>query len=125
VLLAALLSVAISFVWHTDTLPRQAVGIVLTADLLLMVIIVERMTHTTYTVTSSRTLVIHKGRLIRDRVISLDEIDRIDRISSLKVGGRVLRSSLVIVTKDNHEHHVSPRNEEDFIQCIIKRKQAH
>ncbi len=123
VLLAALLSVAIYFVWHTDQLSRQVSGLVLVVILLLMVLIVERMVHTTYTLTKEHTLVIDHGKLSRPKVIPLHDIDRIDRINRLRFGGKPLITSLVIVLHSGTEYYITPRNEEDFIQCIIQRKQ--
>ncbi len=122
VLLAALLSVAIYFVWHTDMLTRQGSGLLLTIDLLAMVIIIERMIHSTYTITTDRTLIISKGRFAKKRVISLDEIAKIDRINHWRVGQKPLRTSLVIVLKDNTEYYINPNNEEDFIKCIQQRR---
>lgn len=121
-LLAALLSVALYFVWQTTMLTRQGSGILLAIDLLLMVLIVERMIHTTYTITADKTLVIHRGKLSRTKVIPLDDISRIDRVNRLRIGGKPLQTFLVIVLKSGVEHYITPRNEEDFIQCVIKNK---
>lgn len=121
-LLAALLSVAIYFIWQTAAMPRQGVGIFLTFDLLIMVIVVERMIHTHYIVTADRRLIIHKGRFARDHSIPLDHIDRIDRINRWRIGGKARQTSLVVVTKDQKEYHITPQNEEDFITCITKRR---
>lgn len=122
VLLAALLSVAVYFMWQTSELVRTMSGIVLAIALLMMVVVIERMIHTTYTITADKRLVIHKGRFCKDMVIPLDAIDRIDRINRLRIAGKPLRTSLVIVTKDQTEHHINPTNEEDFIVCITRRK---
>ena len=103
-------------------LTRQGSGILLAIDLLLMVLIVERMIHTTYTITADKTLVIHRGKLSRTKVIPLDDISRIDRVNRLRIGGKPLQTFLVIVLKSGAEHYITPRNEEDFIQCVIKNK---
>lgn len=121
-LLAALLSVALYFAWQNTLLTRQSFGILLGIDLLLMVLIVERMIHTTYTITADRTLIIRRGKLSRTLIIPLDDISRIDRINRLRVGGKPLQTFLVIVLQSGAEHYITPRNEEDFIQCIIKNK---
>ncbi|MBQ6964596.1 MAG: PH domain-containing protein [Bacteroidaceae bacterium] len=122
VLLAALLSVAIYFVWNTEALTRPVSGILIAAILLIMVILIERMIHTTYTIRTDRTLVIHRGRFAKEVVIPLDEIAHIDRINHLRIGGRALRTSLVLVLRNNTEHYITPINEEDFIQCIIQKR---
>lgn len=122
VLLAAMLSVAIYLIWQTAYLTKQWCGILITADLLIMVIIIERIINTTYTVTHDNRLVIHNGRFSKDIILSLDDIDRIDRINSMRIGGKALRTTLVIVMNDKTEHYIYPRNEEDFVQFLIKRK---
>lgn len=121
-LLAALLSVAVYFIWHTDSFTRQFVGALLAADLLVMVIIVERMIHTHYTVTADRFLVIHRGRFAKEVSIALDNIERIDRINRMRFFGKPLRTSLVIVLSNKKEYYINPKNEEDFIKWIAKRR---
>lgn len=120
-LLAALLSVALYFAWQNTLLTRQSFGILLGIDLLLMVLIVERMIHTTYTVTTDKTLIIDRGKLSKVKVIPLTDIDRIDRINRMRIGGKPLITYLVVVLKSGTEHCITPRNEEDFIQCIRQR----
>lgn len=122
VLLAALLSVAIYFIWQTATLTRPVSGVLLAVDLLLMVVVVERMIHTTYTITTQGQLIIHRGRFAREVVIALTDIDRIDRINHLRIGSRPLHTALVVVLKDSTELYITPLNEEDFIKCIQKRR---
>lgn len=122
VLLAALLSVAIYLIWQTTAVPRQICGIIIAAVLFFMVLIVERMIHTTYTLTGDNKLIIHTGRLNKDSVISIDEIERIDRINRLRIAGKSMQTSIVIVLHDGKEVFVNPKNEEDFIKCIAKRR---
>jgi len=122
VLLAALLSVAIYLIWQTTALPKVGVGVLIAIDLLIMVVIIEKMIHTTYTVTSSDLLIIHTGRFSKDKTISISDIDRIDRINRMRIGGKPLQTSLVVVTNDQKEYFITPKNEEDFIKCIAKHR---
>lgn len=121
-LLAVLLSVAIYFAWHTESLTRQWSGALIAITLLAMVIIVEKIIHSTYTITKQHTLVIHKGRFSKDKIIPLDDIDRIDRINRNRIGGKPMLTYLVIVLKDSTEYYINPKNEEDFIKCVIQKK---
>ncbi len=121
-LLAALLSVAIYFMWNTESLTRQWSGVLIAIVLLVIVIVIERIIHTTYTITKERTLVIHQGRFSKDKVIPLDDIERIDRISRNRIGGKPLMTYLAVVLKDHTEHYITPKNEEDFIKCIAQRR---
>ena len=121
-LLAVLLSVAIYFVWHTEMLSYQGCGILMAVVLLLMVIVIERMIHTTYTITSDHTLIISNGRFSKKKNIHLDDIDRIDQIRRYRIGNKSLHTYLAIVLKNNTEYYITPRNEEDFIKCVIQKK---
>ncbi|MBQ0022332.1 MAG: PH domain-containing protein [Prevotellaceae bacterium] len=123
-LLAVLLSVAIYLIWSTAALSKPGAGILIAADLVFMIIVVERMIHTTYTVTASNKLIIHTGRISKDKVISIDEIARIDRLNKLRFAGKPLQTVLIIVTTDNKQYSITPKNEEDFIQCIAKRRSS-
>ena len=121
-LLAALLSVAIYLIWQTTLLPKAGSGALIAIDLLLMVVVIEKMIHTTYTVTSSNTLIIHAGKFSKDKIIPISDIDRIDRINRIRIGGKALQTSLAIVMKDQKEYFITPVNEEDFIKCIAKHR---
>ena len=104
---------------------RQMVGLLFAVDLVIMIIIVERMVHTTYSVIKhddTWLLNIHKGKLSKDITIDLRDIDRIDRINKLRLGGKPLQTFLVIVLKNNKEYYITPKNEEEFIKCIAKRR---
>lgn len=80
-LLAALLSVALYFTWHTELLARQWIGLVLGIVLVLMVVLVEKIINTHYTVTTDTLLLIHEGRFAKDKTVDILSIDRIDRKS--------------------------------------------
>lgn len=125
VLLLALLAAGVSLVWQTSVMSRQMVGLLFAVDLVMMIIIVERMVHTTYSVIKhddTWLLNIHKGKLSKDITIDLRDIDRIDRINKLRLGGKPLQTFLVIVLKNNKEYYITPKNEEEFIKCIAKRR---
>lgn len=121
-LLAALLSVALYFTWHTELLTRQWIGTVLGLVLVLMVILVEKIINTTYTVKTDSTLIIHKGRFARDEILNISKIDRIDRINRLRMFGKPLITYLIVVMTDKQEYCVMPKNEENFIKCIAQQR---
>ncbi len=120
-LLLALLAVAIYLIWM-PTEDRRFNGALIGADLVLMVVIIEKMIHTTYTIKDNSELVIHTSRFKKDISIPIDSISKIDRISKWRIAGKAMSTSLVIVTNDGEEHHISPRNEEEFVNYIIKSK---
>ncbi len=115
VLLAALLAVAIYSTWQVN-------GIMLGASLLLMVIVIERMIHTCYVVSGDGMLTISKGRFVKDKVIPLDDISRIDKVETMRVFGKSLNSFLFVVTKSGEQYAVIPHQEEEFVKYIMKKK---
>ncbi len=113
-LVAAMLGVAVYFMWN-----RQPV--LIAASLLLIVLIVERMTHTCYTVADGN-LVIHAGRFARDRTIPIADIETIERIHGLRVFGKSLHSFLLIRHSGGRQTAVVPQNDEDFVRTIEKHR---
>lgn len=122
VLLAALLSVAISFIWSSEYIARQWIGLLLAVVLVIMIIVIEKIINTTYTITSDGMLVIHEGKFSKDVVVPIENIERVDRINRYRMGGKPLLTYLVIVVNDGTEHGVMPKNEEDFIKCIKRKR---
>lgn len=123
VLLAALLSVAISFIWSSEYIARQWIGLLLAVVLVIMIIVIEKIINTTYTITSDGMLVIHNGKFSKDVAVAIEKIERIDRINRYRMGGKPLLTYLVVVVCDGTEHAVMPKNEEDFIKCIKRKRQ--
>ncbi|MCM1312280.1 MAG: PH domain-containing protein [Bacteroides sp.] len=115
ILLFLLLLVAVYSMWNVN-------GILLCVSLLLLVIIIERMIHTTYTVTSDGMLVVNNGRFSRRKEILLGDIQSIERIKGMRICGRSLSSSLLIVCKNGKLVQVTPANEDDFVKCVQKRR---
>ncbi len=115
ILLILLLLVAIYSMWCVN-------GILLCVSLLLLVAIIERMIHTTYTITSNGKLIISSGRFSHRKEIFLTEIDSIERIKGMRINGRPVSSSLLIICKNGRLLQVKPRNEDDFVKCIQKRR---
>ncbi len=124
-LLSALLAVAIYFVWQTPNIPRQVLGIIICVILLTMVIIVERMINTTYTLTTDGTLIIHKGRFSKDAVVNISDINKTTLIDRWKVLGHSIYSYILIETNKGATITVRPNNEHDFINKIDKLKKGN
>lgn len=115
ILLILLLLVAIHSMWCVN-------GILLCLSLLLLVVIIERMIHTTYTITTGGMLIINNGRFSKRKEISLSDINSIERIRGMRIGGKTISTSLLITCKNGKIFQISPRNEEDFVKCVQKRR---
>ncbi len=115
-LLLVVLFVTLYAGWH-----RQ--GPVLLLGFLLLVLLVERMIHTSYMVTD-RVLEIHNGRFSKTRVIPLDRLIRIERVSGLRFFGKSPDSFLMITyggaDGERHEVAVIPQHEEEFVRFVEK-----
>lgn len=115
ILLILLLLVAIHSMWCVN-------GILLCLSLLLLVVIIERMIHTTYTITTDGILIINNGRFSRRKEVPLSDINSIERIRGMRIGGKTISTSLLITCKNGKIFQVSPRNEDDFVKCVQKRR---
>lgn len=120
VLLSALLAVALYFVWQATTVSRQVFGIVICVLLLLMVIIVERMINTTYTITADGEILIHEGRFGKDVTVNITDIKKITPKDRINIFGLSIYSYLMIEMNDGQTIKVCPNNEDDFIHKIEK-----
>lgn len=111
VLLAVLLSVVVCFYWIP--MPKQLLGVLLATILTLITVVISRMISTFYVIYTEGYMEIKKGRFTTDKNIQLSQIKRIDKI---RRGG-----TLIIVMNDDKEYYlIPPKNEEDFIKCIVK-----
>ena len=83
---------------------------------------IEKIIHTTYTLTADGRLVVYEGRFSRRRERSLAEVVSVERRSSMQVAGRALVRYVLVVYKDGKHDALQPVNEEEFIRALEKRK---
>lgn len=89
--------------------------------MLLLVVNIERLIHSTYTVTSDGKLVLSFGRFSRNREILLKDITLVEPACSMRVGKfAVMRYVLVRYGKDKCEG-LLPVKEEEFIRLLEER----
>ena len=114
-LLAIVLGITLYSIWEYKN------GILLCALLLFLVIIIERIIHTTYTVTADKQLVIHTGRFSKDKVIPLSHIREVRKIESIHIMGKPLRSCVIVEYREGKIISLIPSTPDDFIRYIEKR----
>lgn len=112
-LLAAVTVAAVYFMWCKN-------GILMAVALLFMVVVIEMMVKTAYTVKASGMLVIKRGRFSRTVEINLQDIESIERINRFRVFGRTMSKYLLIHVNGGVSVAVMPVNEEGFVKCIEK-----
>ena len=91
------------------------------ACMLWLVFLIERLIHTTYTLTVEGTLRIDRGRFNRRRERPLSDIVSVERASSMQVAGRALVRYVLVHYKDGKYDALMPVKEEEFIRQLIKR----
>lgn len=117
ILLAAVFAASVHFMWHMN-------GLLILLSLLLMIIVIERIIHSRYTLTHDGMLMIERGRFSRKQQFAVADIERIERISGVRIMGKSLNSFLLITCSDGKQYAVTPRNEEDFLKCIEKKRRS-
>lgn len=96
-------------------------GLCAAATLLLLVVAVERIIHTTYTVTADGRLVVSYGRFSRPLSIPLSALRRVERYRRLRMGSRCLFSYLLVVYGEEKHVAVMPTDEEAFVAELKRR----
>lgn len=96
-------------------------GLCAAATLMLLVVAVERIIHTTYTVTADGLLVVSHGRFSRRLTIPLADLRRVERYRRLRVGGHCLFSYLLVVYGEEKCVAVMPVEEEAFLAELKRR----
>ncbi len=105
------------FFWH-----RAGVHVIIGFALMMVTIVVlERVVHTTYTITDEGCLEIYRGRWSKLQRIPLSDIVSME-IRKSPLG---LTRYVLIEYGANHFVSVQPDNEENFIQEIRKRLKRH
>lgn len=101
----------------------ERAAIVLAVGLVLLIAVVERAIHTTYTVTSD-SLVVSEGRFARKVIIPLAAIERIDRVTPPARLFLRQRAYLVIVHSAGRQTAVRPTDEDRFVETLRQRHDA-
>lgn len=90
--------------------------------MLLLVIAIERLIHTTYTLTTDDRLLLFYGRFSRSEEISLKDIISVERASSMKIGRfAVMRYVLVKYGTRGKCAVLLPVKEDMFIKTLTNR----
>lgn len=105
---------AVVFFWIKQPIPALVF-------LVLMVLIVERLIHTSYVLTDDGVLWIGKGRFVRKKAVRLEEIDRVE-LFQLRSFFLIRRRDAVMLTlKDGSQLVVNPFPAEEFCHVLLKR----
>ncbi len=103
--------------WHKELLSAVLF-------MLLLVVCIEKLIHTTYTLTSDGRLLLYRGRFMRSKEILIKEIVLVEQTSSMKIGRWAVMHYVLVRHGAGRCEVVTPVNEEAFIRALKKRMQA-
>lgn len=92
--------------------------------MLMLIIVIEQIIHTVYTVTPDGTLEISTGRFIRKKVIPVSEITAIKKCHSMKFGRFSVTEYVLIEYGKGKFVSVMPVKEREFAELLEKRIKA-
>ena len=88
--------------------------------LMLLIFTLERLLYSQYVITADGKLLINHGRFAKKRIISLNQVLRVERGNYLLGMGKYL----VLVMNDGSELGLRPDREQEFLD-YLKKKQQH
>ncbi len=117
-LLLVLGSNLIGLLWYQYIIPAALIA-------LMLLVLIERIIHTTYTITSDNKLIIVRGRFTRKKIINIKEIDAIRKCHSMKFGSFSVTNYLLIEYNKNKFASAMPIKENEFVEVLQKRMNLH
>lgn len=88
---------------------------------ILLVLGIEKLINTTYTLTSDGHLVLYYGRYMKGKTILLSEVTAVERVCQIRLFGVGLMRC-VLVYHGNNTEALMPVKEEEFIEVINKKR---
>lgn len=105
---------AFVFLWFKYTIAALFI-------ILLLIFIIERIIHTTYTITKENHLMISQGRFSKKIDIPIREVTAMRRCNSMKFGHFSVTNYILIEYGKNRFASVMPVKEEEFLDVMFKR----
>lgn len=87
--------------------------------MLLLIVSIERLIHTTYTVTPDGRLLLYFGRFSRSKEIRLKDITTVERASSMQVGRWSVMRYVLVKYGEGKCEALLPVKEEEFIRLLL------
>ena len=89
--------------------------------MLMLIVVIEQIIHTTYTLTTDGNLEVSRGRFIRKKVIPLSEITTVRKYHSMKFGSFSVTDYILIEYGKGKFVSVMPVKEQEFAELLEKR----
>lgn len=88
----------------------------------LLVVAIERLIHTTYTLTPDGRLLVYYGRFARGKAIRLSSVVAVERVSSMRVGRFALMRYVLVRYGRGQCVALLPDDEEAFVRALEGRR---
>lgn len=92
---------------------------------LMIIMVIERIINTEYTLTTDNKLLIKKGRYSKLKTIPLDDMLDIEIKTTTRFWSHFLLRYVLITLKNNTYVGVTPNNVDDFYKALIRRKENY
>lgn len=89
----------------------------------LLIVVIEQVIHTTYTITPEGDLIIYSGRFIRKKTIPLKEITGVRKVHSMKFGRFSVTNYILIEYGKGKFVSTLPVKEQEFMELLEKKKE--
>lgn len=89
----------------------------------LLIVVIEQVIHTTYTITPEGELIIYSGRFIRKKTIPLKEITGVRKVHSMKFGSFSVTNYILIEYGNGKFVSTLPVKEQEFMELLEKKKE--
>ena len=90
--------------------------------MLMVILVIEQIIHTLYTVTPDGTLEIYRGRFIRKKIIPIADITAIKKYNSMRIGRFSVTNYILIEYGKDKFASVMPVKEKEFVELIQKKR---
>lgn len=91
--------------------------------MILLVFLIERFIHTTYTITTDGQLILSTGRFSKPKVIWMKDITSVEQRNSVKIGTFSLLKYVLIGYGTGKYVSVVPIKEIEFVRVLLERKE--
>lgn len=106
---------ASGFLWCKHIIPAVFM-------MLLLIVVIEQVIHTLYTLTPEGVLVLSYGRFIRKKSIPLTEITEVKRCSSMQLGRFAVTHYVLIEYGKGKYASTLPVKEQEFMEAIERKR---
>lgn len=113
--LALISGLAIYMLWDKYVLPAALF-------MLWLIVVIEKLIHTTYTVTPDGKLKLYFGRFSRSKEILLKDVISVERASSMQIGRFAVMRYVLVKYGAGKCEVLFPVKEEEFIRLLEERR---